>query len=76
MVELELNKKERKRYDKKFKLLDALLSSERLEDQPYGYDQVIDFADDVKILLVILEERWEEVVPSGHAEEPGAISAN
>ncbi|QKE76061.1 hypothetical protein HPK19_24965 (plasmid) [Arthrobacter citreus] len=69
-VELELNKKERKRYDKKFKFLDALLSSERLEDQPYGYDQVIYFADDVKILLVILEERWEEVMPCGHGEEP------
>ena len=34
-VELELNKKERKRYDEKFKLFDELLSSEQLEDQPF-----------------------------------------
>ncbi|TDK58156.1 hypothetical protein E2K98_24895 [Bacillus salipaludis] len=86
-VELELNKKERKRYDEKFKFFDELLSSERLEDQPYSYDQVIYFADDVKIHKVIneakqrfvnankisvrkipsviLEERWEEVMPNG-----------
>ncbi|MEH7451195.1 hypothetical protein [Gottfriedia acidiceleris] len=97
-VELELNKKERKRYDEKFKYFDELLSSERSEDQPYAYDQVIYFADDVKIHnvinqakqrfinaskisvrkipSVILEERWEEVMPSGHGEKPGAISAN
>lgn len=48
-VELELNKKDRKRYDEKFKLFDKLLSGERLEKQPYSYDQVIYFADDVKI---------------------------
>lgn len=94
-VELELNKKERKRYDEKFKLFEEFLSNERLEDQPYSYDQVIYFADDVKIhnvindakqrLInaskisvrkipsVILEERWEEVMPSGsNGETPGA----
>ncbi|MGM0867588.1 MAG: hypothetical protein ACQEWF_23335 [Bacillota bacterium] len=54
-VELELNKKERKRYDEKFKLLEELLSNERLKDQPYSYDQVIYFADDVKIHNVIHE---------------------
>ncbi|PEC50967.1 hypothetical protein COJ46_01600 [Bacillus sp. AFS077874] len=98
-VELELNKKERNRYDEKFKLLDAMLSSERSEDQPYAYDQVIYFADDVKIHNVInqakqkfinankisvrkipsaiLEERWEEVMPSeSNGEKPGAISTN
>ncbi|MEH6908411.1 hypothetical protein [Neobacillus drentensis] len=94
-VELELNKKERKRYDEKFTFFEELLSSERLKDQPYSYDQVIYFADDVKIhnvineakqrLInaskisvrkipsVIVEERWEEVMPSGsNGEEPGA----
>jgi hypothetical protein len=98
-VELELNKKERKRYDVKFKFFDELLSSERLADQPYSYDQVTYFADDVKIhnvinqakqrLInaskisvrkipsVIVEERWEEVMPSGsNGEEPGAITPN
>jgi hypothetical protein len=98
-VELELNKKERKRYDEKFQLFEALLSSERLEDQPYSYDQVIYFADDMKIhnvvneakqrLInaskisvrkipsVILEERWEEVMPSGsNDEEPGGTTTN
>lgn len=98
-VELELNKKERKRYDVKFKFFDELLSSERLADQPYSYDQVTYFADDVKIhnvinqakqrLInaskisvrkipsVIVEERWEEVMPSGsNGEEPGANTPN
>lgn len=93
-VELELNKKERKRYDEKFKLFEQLLSSKRLDDQPYSYDQVIYFADDVKIHnvvndakrrlvnadkisirkipSVIINERWEEVMPSGsNGETPG-----
>ncbi|WP_273836194.1 hypothetical protein [Guptibacillus sedimenti] len=86
-VELELNKKERKRYDEKFSLFEELLSSKKASDQPYAYDQVIYFADDVKIhnavneakdrLVnankisvkkiphVILEDRWEEVLPGG-----------
>lgn len=90
-VELELNKKERKRYDEKFKLFEELLSNERLDDQPFSYDQVIYFADDAKIhnvikeakqrLInankisvrkipsVILEDRWEEVMPSGSNDE-------
>jgi hypothetical protein len=54
-VELELNKKERKRYNEKFKLFEELLSNERVEDQPYSYDQVTYFADDVKIHNVINE---------------------
>lgn len=93
-VELELNKKERKRYDEKFKLFEQLLSSKRLDDQPYSYDQVIYFADDVKIHnvvndvkrrlvnadkisirkipSVIINERWEEVMPNGsNGETPG-----
>lgn len=93
-VELELNKKERKRYDEKFKLFEQLLSSKRLDDQPYSYDQVIYFADDLKIHnvvndakrrlvnadkisirkipSVIINERWEEVMPSGsNGETPG-----
>ncbi|WP_046516168.1 hypothetical protein [Bacillus sp. SA1-12] len=90
-VELELNKKERKRYDEKFQLFDSLLSNERLENQPYSYDQVIYFAEDVgihnvvnearqrlinankisvrKIPSVILEDRWEEVIPGGSIPE-------
>ena len=86
-IELELNKKDRKRYDDKFKLFDRILSGERYEDQSYSYDQVIYFANDVKIhnvineakqrLLnaskisvrkvpsIILEDRWEEVLPVG-----------
>jgi len=86
-IELELNKKDRKRYDEKFKLFDRILSGEQHEDQPYSYDQVIYFANDMKIhnvineakqrLLnaskisvrkvpsVILEDRWEEVLPVG-----------
>ncbi|WML27400.1 hypothetical protein [Neobacillus sp. OS1-33] len=98
-VELELNKKERKRYDEKFSFFEELLSSERLKDQPYSYDQVIYFAHDVKIhnvineakqrLInaskisvrkipsVIVEERWEEVMPSGSdGEGPGANTAD
>lgn len=98
-VELELNKKERKRYDEKFKLFEELLSNERLEDQPFSYDQVIYFADDVKIhnvvneakqrLInankisvrkipsVIVDERWEEVMPSGsNDEEPEGATTN
>ncbi|KON83506.1 hypothetical protein AF332_27510 [Sporosarcina globispora] len=98
-VELELNKKERKRYDEKFKLFEELLSGERIEEQPYSYDQVIYFADDAKIHKVIneakqrlinankisvrkipsviVEERWEEVMPSGsNGEEPGANTTN
>jgi hypothetical protein len=98
-VELELNKKERKRYDDKFKLFDELLSNGRLEDQPYSYDQVTYFADDVKIhnvinaakqrLInankisvrkipsVIVEERWEEVMPGGsNDEEPKGATTN
>lgn len=93
-VELELNQKDRKRYDEKFKMLDQFLSSgERQEDQLFSYDQVIYFANDVKIhnainaakarLIngnkitvrnvpsVILEDRWEEVMPNANgAEEP------
>jgi hypothetical protein len=64
-----------------------MLSNERLDDQPFSYDQVIYFADDVKIYnvvneakqrlintnkisvrkipSVIVEERWEELIPSG-----------
>lgn len=86
-VELELNKKERKRYDEKFKLFEAFLSDGRITDQPYSYDQVMYFADDIKIHNVINEakerminankitirkippviinERWEEVMPRG-----------
>lgn len=86
-VELELNKKDRKRYNDKFKMFDRMLSGEGDNDFLYSYDQVIYFANDVKIhniineakqkLLnaskvtvrkipsVILEERWEEVLPSG-----------
>lgn len=86
-VEMELNKKDRKRYDDKFKMFDEMLSGGRQDDQPYSYDQVIYFANDVKIhnvineakqrLInsskitvrkvpsVILEERWEEVLPVG-----------
>ncbi|KMY41483.1 hypothetical protein [Peribacillus loiseleuriae] len=86
-VELELNKKERKRYDDKFKMFDEILSGGRQGEQPYSFDQVIYFANEVKIhnvineakqrLInaskitvrnvpsVILEERWEEVLPSG-----------
>lgn len=86
-VELELNKKERKRYDQKFLLFEALLSGEGTEEQPYSYDQIIYFANEVKIhnvindakqrLInankisirkipsVIINERWEEVMPSG-----------
>ncbi|KZE66860.1 hypothetical protein AWM68_20015 [Fictibacillus phosphorivorans] len=98
-VELELNKKERKRYDEKFKLFEQLLSSKRLDDQPYSYDQVIYFADDVKIHnvvndakrrlvnadkisirkipSVIINERWEEVMPSGsNGETPGPDATN
>jgi len=56
-VELELNKKERKRYDEKFSFFEELLSNKRLEDQPYSYDQVIYFADDVKIHNVINEAK-------------------
>jgi hypothetical protein len=98
-IELELNKKDRKRYDEKFKLFDRLLSNERLDNQPYLYDQVIYFADDKKIhnvvneakqrLInankisvrkipsVILEDRWEEVIPSGsNAEQPEGTTTN
>lgn len=86
-VELELNKKDRKRYDDKFKMFDEILSGGRQDDQLYSYDQVIYFANDTKIHNVInqakqrlinaskitvrnvpsiiLEERWEEVLPSG-----------
>lgn len=89
-IELELNMKDRKRYDEKFKLFDQLLSGESQEDQPYSYDQVIYFANDVKIhnvinqakqrLIngnkitvrkvpsVILEDRWEEVMPNGSTD--------
>ncbi|MCM3594173.1 hypothetical protein M4D55_00045 [Metabacillus idriensis] len=56
-VELELNKKERKRYDFKFKLFDEVLSNKQLDDQPYSYDQVIYFADDVKIHKVVNEAK-------------------
>jgi hypothetical protein len=56
-IELELNKKERKRYDDKFKLFDELLSNKRLDDHPYSYDQVIYFADDVKIHHVVNEAK-------------------
>ncbi|MBT2729608.1 hypothetical protein J7E63_22245 [Bacillus sp. ISL-75] len=56
-VELELNKKERKRYDEKFSFFEELFSNKRLEDQPYSYDQVIYFADDVKIHNVINEAK-------------------
>lgn len=56
-VELELNKKDRKRYVEKFKMFDELLSSERQEDQLYSYNQVIYFADDVKIHNLINETK-------------------
>jgi hypothetical protein len=98
-VELELNKKERKRYDEKFKLFEAFLSGERFTDQPYAYDQVIYFADDAKIhnvineakqrLInaskitirkippVIINERWEEVMPRGsNGETPRPDTAD
>ncbi|MBT2688351.1 hypothetical protein J7I93_09170 [Bacillus sp. ISL-47] len=86
-VELELNKKDRKRYDDKFKLFDGMLSGGQQNDYLYAYDQVIYFSNDLKIhnaineakqrLInsskitvrnvpsVILEERWEEVLPIG-----------
>ncbi|MFK9119518.1 hypothetical protein ACJEBK_21935 [Peribacillus frigoritolerans] len=92
-VELELNKKDRKRYDYKFKMFDEMLSGGRQDHQLYSYDQVIYFANDVKIHNVInqakqrlinaskitvrnvpsiiLEERWEEVLPVGTDGKPG-----
>jgi hypothetical protein len=86
-VELELNKKDRKRYDEKFKMFDDMLSGGQKVAHPYSYHQVIYFANDIKIhniinqakqrLInsnkitvrnvpsVILEDRWEEVMPDG-----------
>lgn len=48
-VVLELYKKDRKRYDYKIKMFDDMLSGGRRDHQLYSYDQVIYFANDVKI---------------------------
>ncbi|AMM92976.1 hypothetical protein UP17_10970 [Peribacillus simplex] len=48
-VVLELNKKDHKRYDYKIKMFDDMLSDGRRDHQLYSYDQVIFFANDVKI---------------------------
>jgi hypothetical protein len=48
-VELELNKKDQKRYKEKFQLFEKLLSGEKLEGMPYHYDQVIYFTDQKEI---------------------------
>jgi hypothetical protein len=56
-IELELNKKDRKRYGEKFKLFDQILSGEVQEDQLYPYDQVIYFANDPKIHKAITEAK-------------------
>jgi hypothetical protein len=77
-VELELNKKERKRYDEKFQYFETLLSNESLHEQPYAYDQVIYFADDLQIHGVINEAKQRLInankisvrkIPSVIAEE-------
>ncbi|MEW9673509.1 hypothetical protein [Ammoniphilus sp. 3BR4] len=86
-IELELNKKDRKRYEEKFQLFEKLLSGDRMEGLIHSFHQVMYFTNDTKVQnvihevkkklingnkivlkkipSVILEEKWEEVMPNG-----------
>ncbi|WP_347552998.1 hypothetical protein ABFG93_22390 (plasmid) [Pseudalkalibacillus hwajinpoensis] len=60
-VELELNKKDRKRYEEKFKLFEDLLSGKKHEDYRYAFDQVMYFADEIKIHKLVNEAKQKLV---------------
>lgn len=60
-VELELNKKDRKRYSEKFKLFEDLLSGKEHDDYHYAFNQVMYFADDVKIHKMVNEAKQKLV---------------
>ncbi len=99
-IELELNKKDRKRYHEKFQLFDEILANKHVESEAASYDQVIYFANDIRIHnvvnevkqnlihynkisvrpipAVILEDRWEEVMPSEseNGEERNSLRPN
>lgn len=61
-IELELNKKDKKRYDEKFKMFDRMLAG-HMEHLPYRYDQVMYFTNDTKTRNALEEAKKSVLNP-------------